>query len=114
MDIKRSVTILLPDDDDLHATVAAFQRVQQNLSEPAYNSGKPLSALALHRAMYPQVSGVLSSQLICSAIRVPAGPYARGQSNRPPPPHPFAFRRARAQFPAGGRGRDDDVRTVRP
>jgi hypothetical protein len=35
MDIKRSVTILLPDDADLRETVAAFQRVQQALSETA-------------------------------------------------------------------------------
>ena len=39
MDIKRSATILLPDDPDLRATVAAFQRVQQELSEPCYNNG---------------------------------------------------------------------------
>src|SRR5258708_19186750 len=101
MDIKRSVTILLPDDDDLRATVAAFQRVQQNLSEPAYNSGKPLNALALHRAMYPQVSGVLSSQLTCSAIRLTAGAYARAQSNRTPATHHLAFRPPRALFLVG-------------
>jgi hypothetical protein len=52
MDIKRSVTILLPDDRDLLETVAAFQRVQQSLTEAAYNAGKPLSAIALHHAMY--------------------------------------------------------------
>jgi len=110
MDIKRTVTILLPDDDDLRATLAAFQRVQQNLSEPAYNSGKPLSALALHRAMYPQVSGVLSSQLTCSAIRLTAGAYASAKSNRKPATHHFAFRRARALFLVGVRGRDADFR----
>jgi hypothetical protein len=42
MDIKRSVTILLPVDADLCATVVAFQRVQQDLSEMAYHDGKPL------------------------------------------------------------------------
>ena len=110
MDIKRTVTILLPDDDDLRATLDAFQRVQQNLSEPAYNSGKPLSALALHRAMYPQVSGVLSSQLTCSAIRLTAGAYASAKSNRKPATHHFAFRRARALFLVGVRGRDADFR----
>jgi hypothetical protein len=56
MDIKRSVTILPPDDSDLHATVAAFQRVQQDLSETAYNGGRPLSALALLHAMYRRLS----------------------------------------------------------
>jgi putative transposase len=53
MDIKRSVTILLPDDNDLRETMAAFQRVQQALTESCYNEGRPLSALALHHAMYP-------------------------------------------------------------
>jgi hypothetical protein len=42
MDIKRSVTILLPYDADLRATVAAFQRVRQDLSEPCSNGGQPL------------------------------------------------------------------------
>jgi hypothetical protein len=51
MDIKRSVTILLPDESDLRATVAAFQGVQHSLAEVAYNGGKPLSAISLHHAM---------------------------------------------------------------
>ncbi|HEU5440888.1 MAG TPA: hypothetical protein VFU88_16500 [Ktedonobacterales bacterium] len=38
MDIKRTVTILLPDDSDLRAAVAAFQQVQQAFSEP-YSMG---------------------------------------------------------------------------
>ena len=59
MDIKRSVTILLPDDADLRATVAAFQRVQQDLTATAYNDRKPLGALALHHAMYALVVGTL-------------------------------------------------------
>ena len=37
MDIKCTVTILLPDDLDLRETVVAFQRVQQDLSEPCHN-----------------------------------------------------------------------------
>jgi putative transposase len=110
MDIKRSVTILLPDDADLRSTVAVFQRVQQDLSEPAYNSGKPLSALALHRAMYAQVSGTLNSQMTCSAIRLTAGAYASAKSNRTPAIRPFAFRHARALFLVGVRGRDADFR----
>ncbi len=110
MDIKRSVTILLPDDSDLRATVAAFQRVQQDLSETAYNSGKPLSALALHHAMYAQVVGTLNSQMTCSAIRLTAGAYASAKANRHKIERPFAFRRARALFLVGKRGRDADFR----
>src|SRR5690348_2284107 len=59
MDIKRSVTILLPNDSDLRETVVAFQRVQQELAEPCYNSGQSLSAIALHHAMYARVVGTL-------------------------------------------------------
>lgn len=110
MDIKRSVTILLPDDADLRATVAAFQRVQQDLSEPCYHEGEPLSALALHRAMYRRVLGPLSSQLTCSAIRLTAGAYASARGNGKPAQHPFAFRCARALFLVGKRGRDADFR----
>ena len=110
MDIKRSVTILLPDDADLRTTVAAFQQVQQALSEPAFNSGTPLGALALHRAMYRQVVGVLNSQMTCSAIRLTAGAYAGAKANRHDIDRPFAFRRAHALFLVGNRGRDADFR----
>ncbi|HEY7094511.1 MAG TPA: transposase [Ktedonobacterales bacterium] len=110
MDIKRSVTILLPDDDDLRATVVAFQRVQQNLSEAAYNQGMPLSAIALHRLMYTQVVGTLNSQMTCSAIRLTAGAYASAKTNHHAIKRPFAFRRARALFLVGQRGRDADFR----
>lgn len=110
MDIKRSVTILLPDDADLRATVAAFQRVQQDLTATAYNDGKPLGALALHHAMYALVVGTLNSQMTCSAIRLTAGAYASAKSNHRPLQHPFLFKRARALFLVGKRGRDADFR----
>jgi len=111
MDIKRSVTILLPDDDDLRATVGAFQRVQQALSEPCYNNGRPLSALALHHAMYAQVVGALNSQMTCSAIRLTAGAYTSARSTGRPAQQAFCFRNARALFLVGQRGRDADFRT---
>ena len=110
MDIKRSVTILLPDDRDLRATVVAFQRVQQSLTEAAYNDGKPLSAIALHHAMYAQVVGTLNSQMTCSAIRLTAGAYVSAKSNGHEIECPCAFRRARALFLVGKRGRDADFR----
>lgn len=107
MDIKRSVTILLPDDADLHATVAACQRVQQELSAPCYNGGQPLNAIALHRVMYAQVVGTLNSQMTCSAIRLTAGAYTSASNNGKPAEHPFRFQNARALFLVGTRGRDD-------
>lgn len=110
MDIKRSVTILLPDDRDLRETVVAFQRVQQQLAEPCYNGGKPLSAIALHHALYAHVVGTLNSQMTCSAIRLTAGAYATAKSNRKPAERPFQFRNARALFLVGARGRDADFR----
>ena len=110
MDIKRSVTILLPNDSDLRATVAAFQRVQQDLSEAAYNQGMPLSAIALHHAMYVRVIGTLNSQMTCSAIRLTVGAYASAKSNGHDIERPFTFRRARALFLVGKRGRDADFR----
>jgi putative transposase len=110
MDITRTVTILLPDDADLLATVVAFQRVQQALSGPCYHSGQPLGALTLHHAMYAQVSGTLNSQMTCSAIRLTAAAYASARANRHPMAKPFAFRRARALFLVGQRGRDADLR----
>jgi putative transposase len=110
VDIKRSVTILLPEDSDLRATVAAFKHVQQDLSETGYNKGKPLSALALHRAMYARVTGTLNSQMTCSAIRLTAGAYVSAKSNHRSPRRPFLFKRARALFLVGKRGRDADFR----
>jgi hypothetical protein len=110
METKRSVTILLPTDSDLHATVAAFQRVQQDLSEPCYHDGTPLSALDLHRAMYAQVSGRLNSQMTCSAIRLTAGAYASARGNGRPAQRPFVFRNPRALFLVGIQGRDADFR----
>ncbi len=106
MDIKRTVTILLPDDADLRHTVVAFQRVQQNLSGPCYHGGKPLGALALHHAMYTHVVGTLNSQMTCTAIRLTAGAYASAKANRHEMKKPFAFRNARALFLVGTRGRD--------
>jgi IS605 OrfB family transposase len=110
VDIKRTVTILLPDDRDLRETVAAFQRVHQNLAEAAYNTGEPLSAIALHHAMYTHVVGILNTQMTCSAIRLTAGAYASAKANRHEIGHPFAFRRSRALFLVGTRGRDADFR----
>jgi IS605 OrfB family transposase len=110
MEIKRTVTILLPEDPDLLATVKAFQQVQQALSVLCYNKGKPLGAIALQRECYNSVKGKLSAQMTISAIRIVAGAYKSARSNRQLITKPFGFRKARALFLVGQRGRDADFR----
>lgn len=110
MNVQRTVTILLPDDPDVRATLDAFQRVQQALSAPAFNGGMPLRAFDLQRASYQQVKGTLNSQMTISAIRLVAGAYASAKSNKRPAFRPFAFRNKRALFLVGKRGRDADFR----
>jgi IS605 OrfB family transposase len=70
----------------------------------------PLSAIALHHAMYARVVGTLNSQMTCSAIRLTVGAYASAKANRHALARPFAFRRAQALFLVGARGRDADFR----
>jgi IS605 OrfB family transposase len=100
----------LPDDADIRRTVLAFQQVQQALSAPCYNTGQPLGPLSLQRQCYHQVKGTLNAQMTISAIRLTAGAYASARSNGKPATRPFAFRRARALFLIGKRGRDADFR----
>jgi putative transposase len=110
MEIKRTVTIVLPKDPDLLATVQAFQQVQQALSQPCYNRGKPLGAISLQRRCYDLVKGKLSAQMTISAIRIVAAAYKSAKSNQKPVTKPFDFQRARALFLVGQRGRDADFR----
>lgn len=51
METRRTVTILLPDDADLRATLTAFRDVQNAASVDAYNDGRPINAVALQRAV---------------------------------------------------------------
>lgn len=106
MYIQRTISITLSDDSDVRNTLHAFQGVQQQISDTAYNNGKPLSALALHRAVYDTVKGTLNSQMTCSAIRLVAGAYANATANNKPAQRPFLFRRCAALFLVGNRGRD--------
>src|SRR5579884_731746 len=110
MDIQRTITILIQPDKDLQATLEAFRAVQHELSEPCFNQGKPLNALALQRAVYHQVKGTLSAQMTISAIRTVAGAYQSAKSNKKPATRPFLFKKARALFLIGRRGRDADFR----
>ncbi|HEV2458604.1 MAG TPA: hypothetical protein VGS80_09580 [Ktedonobacterales bacterium] len=51
------------------------------MSAVAFNSGKPLRAVELQRAVYEQVKGQLSSQMTITALRVVAGAYASAKRN---------------------------------
>lgn len=106
MDVQRTITIIIADDPDLRATLAGFQGIQQRISPACYNDGKPLSALALHRAVYEDVKGTISSQMTCTAIRLVAGAYAAARSSKKPAQRPFEFKRPTALFLVGERGRD--------
>src|SRR6266702_3746762 len=110
MDIQRTITIIIEPDRDLERTLEAFREVQHALSEPCYNEGKPLGALALQRLMYHEVKGELSAQMTISAIRTVCAAYQSAKSNKKPATHPFLFKRARALFLIGSRGRDADFR----
>lgn len=135
METQRTITILLPDDADLRATMSAFCAVQTTVSETAFNGGKPLRAVELQRVVYEQVKGQLSSQMTITALRVVAGAYASAKRNyarrvraeakrkthyeakgwayRPRVIKPVgvcAFTRPAALFLVGERGRDADFR----
>ncbi len=135
MEMQRTVTIRLPDDADLRATLAAFRDVQNALSADAFNGGQPLNAIRLQRAAYHRVKGTLSSQMTITAVRLVAGVYAAAVKNRTrrvraeakrkakfeakgwryKPRHikPLGvccFDRATAMFLVGVRGRDADFR----
>jgi IS605 OrfB family transposase len=110
VDIQRTVTILLPEDDDLRRTLDAFRAVQQQVSEACYNNGNPLAAVPLHRAVYHRVKGSLNSQMTITALRLVAGAYASAKRKRKPATRPFLFRRAAATFLVGARGRDASFR----
>jgi IS605 OrfB family transposase len=80
------------------------------LSLTCFNDGVPLGALDLQRAAYHSVKGTLNAQMTISAVRLVAGAYASAKSNGHAVGRPFAFRRARALFLVGKRGRDADFR----
>jgi IS605 OrfB family transposase len=136
MGIQRTVTILLPDDEDLRATLEVFCTVQNAVSETAFNGGSPLRAVELQRVVYKQVKGRLSSQMTITALRLVVGAYASAKRNyarrmqaeakrkvhceangwkfKPRQIKPMGicyFGRPVAMFLVGERGRDADFRS---
>jgi len=66
--------------------------------------------LALQRLSYHAVKGTLNAQMTISAIRLVAGAYQSAKSNKKPATRPFLFKKVRALFLVGSRGRDADFR----
>jgi putative transposase len=104
--IQRSMPIILERSEDLLATVEEFNRYQKEISREAFNNQSPRSALNLHKEVYHKIESTLNSQMRCSAIRLVAGAYASAKSNKRPAERPFIFRRKRALFLIGKKGRD--------
>jgi IS605 OrfB family transposase len=75
--IKRTIPILIEHDNDLKATLHAFQQVCNALSPVCWNSGKPFSARSLQKHAYHQVKGIVSAQMTCTAIRLVAACYSK-------------------------------------
>lgn len=105
-----SVPIVI-DDADVRATVLAFRDVCAEMSTAAFNSGEPLPAVELQRIVYADAKRTLSAQLACSAIRNVASAYASAKSNQRPAIRPFVFKRPKALWLIGKRGRDAAIRT---
>jgi len=110
VNITRTIPVLISDDDAIIATVHAAAAIKQRLSSTAFNQGKPLSAIMLHREAYHAVAGTLSSQMTCTAIRQVAAAYASAKKNKRPAKKPFAFLSKSAMWLVGSRGRDASFR----
>src|SRR5690606_1907915 len=104
--IQRTIPITLEKCNDLLQTIEEFNRYQKGISEDCFNSGEVKNALALHKSVYHSVETKLTSQLKCTAIRLVAGAYASEKSNKRPATRPFIFKRKKALFLIGKRGRD--------
>jgi len=107
---ERTAQIVIEPDEDLRNTLGAFTDICNDISPTAWNKGKPLGALDLHRATYSKTKGRISSQLTCTAIRLTAGAYVAAKSNGHKIEKYFKWKRGFALFLVGKRGRDASFR----
>ena len=103
---QRTLQIVIEKDESLINTIDSFTQVCNSISKTAWNFGKPLKALDLHRRVYDNVKGNVSSQLTCTSIRLTAGAYASAKKNGHELKHPFNWHNPFALFLVGTRGRD--------
>ena len=104
--VQRTIPILIERSDSLNNTIDEFNRYQKSISEECFNEGKIRNALSLHKIVYYEKKSSLCSQMRCTAIRLVAGAYASAKANKRPPIRPFVFRRKKALFLIGKKGRD--------
>ncbi|MGA9100350.1 MAG: transposase [Methanotrichaceae archaeon] len=105
---QRTLQIVVEYDESLIKTLDCFIQIC-NISKTAWNFGKHLKALDLHRRVYGDVKGTVSSQLTCSSIRLTAGAYVAAKKNGHDLDHPFSWHRPFALFLVGKRGRDASI-----
>jgi IS605 OrfB family transposase len=98
MKIQRTIPLVVKDTSNLLDLVVEYNRFQKAISDIAYNGGKPLSALDLHKLVYYTVPSTLPSQMKCSAIRNVASAYSSARMNRRPATKAFSFKRVAALF----------------
>lgn len=110
MQVQRSIPILIQEDQDLKQNLVVFTSVKNQLSPICYNNGKPLPALALHRAAYHLVKGQVGSQQTNSAIRLVAAAYVSARSNKHKLTRPFVFKKPSCLFLIGPGGKDASFR----
>lgn len=103
---QRTLQIVIESDDSLIKTLDSFIKICNSISDIAWNFGKPLKALDLHRRVYDNIKGTVSSQLTCTSIRLTSGAYTAAKKNGHALDHPFNWHRPFALFLVGKRGRD--------
>lgn len=104
--MQRVIPLRVDQDADLRATVESFRLIQEQVSRIAFDHGKKISAVELHRLAYNSVKGTLKSQLTCTAIRTVASEYSRARRTRKRIVGPIHFSKPRALFLIGKSKRD--------
>jgi len=98
MEIQRTIPLLIKGVEPVVELVKEYNKYQRDISTVAFNEGKPLSALDLHKQVYHQVETSLLAQMKCSAIRSVSAAYSSAKRNRHEIKAPFAFRKTAALF----------------
>lgn len=104
--MKRTIQLNLTDDKDLRNTLKLFRKIQCRVSAIYFDSGRPLSAIELHRIAYDQVKGSLKAQMTCSAIRMVASVYSQHRRKYGEIVESIKFNHNQALFLIGEKKRD--------
>ena len=105
--VKRTIPLILENDEDLRATLRAFVDVCNRLSPICWNAGKPLTKRTLHKRTYHKIKGKVCGQMTCTAIRFVASHYTKRKQKKLT--RPVVFKKPFALFLIGKRGRDASI-----